>query len=220
MYGINIKDFKGAIIQYTCEACLLGDNFTVEFSDVPKVKPGSCRHFNINFLLVIENNEFKYLSSLTCKNCKYNKMIELFNKNKIDYSGSIFYSCEKCGNGELSIGYLLQKEFIDLDGNEKNNNFQNKFENNIEYNYNKNKKINLIFSYNGQKFNVNVEKNILLPEAFHQLCVEINNKQLENLDIQDYKKGLISLSQFKTIEELNLNNGDIIDIEIRPYNGW
>ena len=43
---------------------------------------------------------------------------------------------------------------------------------------------------------------------------------MENLDIQDYKKGLISLSQFKTIEELNLNNGDIIDIEIRPYNGW
>ena len=158
MNGINIKDYKSAIIQYTCEDCLLGDNFILEFSDVPRIKPGSCRHFNMNLLLVIENNEFKYLSSLTCKNCKYNKMMELFNKNKIDYSGNIFYSCEKCGNGKLSVGYLLQNEFIDLDGYEQNNNLEKKFENNIEYNCNKNEKINLIFRYNGQKYIVNVEK--------------------------------------------------------------
>ena len=210
MNGINIKDFKGTIIQYTCEECLIGDNFTVEFSDVPKVKSGSCIHFNINFLLVIENNEYKYLSSLTCKNCKYNKIIELFNKNNIDYSGSIFYSCEKCKSGKISIGYLLQNEFFDLDSNEQTN-FENK---------NYKEKINLIFCYDGQKYSVNVEKDILIPEAFHQLCVENHNKNLENLDIQDYKKGLVNLSQFKTIEELGLNNGDIIDIEIRPYNGW
>ena len=215
MNGINIKDFKGALIQYTCDDCLFGDNFIVEFSEIPKVKPGSCLHFNINFLLVIENNEFnKYLASLTCKNCKYNKMLDLFNKNKIDYIGTIFYTCEKCQNGKISIGYLLQNEFIDLDNTEQNN-----FENN-NYNKNKNKYINLIFSCEGKKYNVNVEKNILIPEAFHQLCVEINNKHLEDLDIQDYKKGSVNLSQFKTIEELGLNNGDIIDIEIRPYNGW
>ena len=216
MYGRNINDFKGAIIQYTCEDCLLGDNFNVEFTDVPKVKPGSCQHFNINFLLVIENNEFKYLSSLTCKNCQYNKIIELFNKNNIKDSGTIFYSCEKCGNGKITVGYLSQDELFDLDNNEQNNNLENDFQNNN----NKNKKINLIFSYGGQKYNVNVETNILIPEAFHQLCVEINSKNLENLDIQDYKKGQLILSQYKTIEELNLNDGDIIDIEERIYNGW
>ena len=210
MNGINIKDFKGTIIQYTCEECLIGDNFTVEFSDVPKVKSGSCIHFNINFLLVIENNEYKYLSSLTCKNCKYNKIIELFNKNNIDYNGSIFYSCEKCKSGKISIGYLLQNEFFDLDSNEQTN-FENK---------NYKEKINLIFCYDGQKYSVNVEKDILIPEAFYQLCVENHNKNLENLDIQDYKKGDESLSQFSTIEELNLASGDKIKIEVRGYSGW
>ena len=216
MNRINVQDYKGAIIQYTCEDCLLSENFTVEFSDVPKVKPGTCHHFNINFLLVIEKYEIKYLLSFTCKSCNHNEMIELFNKNTTEEMGSITYSCPVCGKGNMTAGFLLENELIDLDENEgKKNNPDNNNNND-----NQNMQIELIFSHAGNHYNVKVSKNILIPEAFYQLCQEHNYENLENLDIKNYKKGNEILSQFSTIEELNLRNGDVIDIEIRGNIGW
>ena len=211
MKKMNLKNYKGALIQYNCEACLISDAFSMEFSDVAKVKPGSCQHFNINFLLITERNEIKYSLSFTCKHCKFNKIIELFNKNTYESAGNIIYSCEKCKNGKMNVGYLLENELIDLD--DKEDNIIDKF-NKIE------KKINLIFCYNGKEYKVNIETNILIPEALHQLCVNINNDELENLDIQYYKKEGKILSQFKTIQELNLKNEDKITIEIRKNMGW
>ena len=213
MLRINVKDYKGALIQYTCEECLVSENFIVEFSDVPKVKPGGCVHFNINFLLVIEKYEIKYLLSFTCKNdnCQHNEMIELFNKNTTEEFGTIIYKCPKCGKGHMTAGFLLQKELIDLDENEEHvENIDN----------DENKKIKLIFSYDGKQYNVNVNKDILIPEAFHQLCEELNLKDLENLDIRNYLKGNEPLSQYSSIEELELKDGDIITIEVRGNIGW
>ena len=215
MNKINIKDYKGAIIQYTCEDCLLSENFTVEFSDVPKVKPGTCHHFNINFLLVIENYEIKYLLSFTCKICNHNEIKELFNKNTREEMGSITYSCSNCGKGNMTAGFLLEKELIELDENEVKKMNPNNNNNNSQ-----NIPIELFFIYNGNRYNVKVNKNILIPEAFYQLCKEQKNETLDNLDIKNYKKGNTILSQFSTIEELNLKNGDAIDIEIRGNIGW
>ena len=213
MNAINVKDYKGAIIQYTCEDCLLSENFLVEFSDVPKVKPGTCHHFNINFLLVIEKYEFKYLISFTCKLCNHNEMKELFNKNTKEEVGSITYSCPNCGKGNMTAGFLLQNELIELDENEGN-------KNNPNNNDNQNMQIELIFCHQGNKYKVKVNNNILIPEAFYQLCKENNYTDLENLDIKNYKKGNEILSQYSTIEELNLRNGDIINIEVRGNIGW
>ena len=210
MQRINVRNFKGAIIQYLCEECNMSDDFFVEFSDIPKIKPGGCSHYKINFLLVNENIEIKYLLSITCNKCKHNQMKELFNKDTKDMQGSFIYDCPKCKNGKLTAGFLLSNENIEFD-NEGGN---------INKDIDKNKMINLIFKYEGQNYNVSIETNKLIPEAFYEMCEKTNNKELENLDIQNYKKGDDILSQFKSIEELHLKNGDVIDIQIRANVGW
>ena len=209
---MNLKDYKNSIIQYKCDDCLIVDTFSVEFSEVAKVKPGSCKHFNINFLLMTERKEIKCSSSFTCKNCKFNKIIELFNKTVNKKTGNIIYSCQNCKNGKMNVGFLLGTELIDL--------YDKEFDEKYGHLNNKDKRINLIFSYNDKEYNINVEPNILIPEALYQLCLNNKNNDLENLDIQYYKKEGKILSQFKTIEELNLKNRDKITIEIRNNPGW
>ena len=135
-------------------------------------------------------------------------MKDLFNKDTKDMQGSFVYNCPKCKNGNLKAGFLLSNENIDLDNEGGNINQDN------------NNKINLIFKYEGQNYNVSIETNKLIPEAFYKMCEKSNNKELENLDIQNYKKGDDILSQFKSIEELHLQNGDVIDIQIRANVGW
>ena len=205
-----IRNYRGANIQYTCEDCTISDNFYVEFSDVPKVKPGGCDHFNINFLLVIERNDMKYLLSFTCKNCKENKIIELFNKNTNNVDGNIFYSCSKCGQGTMTAGFLLGDNLFDNDDED-----QEKENNKIQT-----MQLTLTFHLKDNNYNVNADINISLPEAFRKACEINNRKDLENLDIHYYKKGNNILSQFKSIKELNLNNGDIIEIIERVNCSW
>ena len=80
--------------------------------------------------------------------------------------------------------------------------------------------INLIFRFNNRQYSVSSEINKSIPEVYYKLCQETKEKELEDLDILKYKKGDDELSQFKSLEELNLKNGDVIDIEIREYSGW
>ncbi len=209
MINNNLSKYKGANIQYTCEDCVIGENFYVEFSDVPKVKPGSCEHYNINFLLVTEQNGFKYLISITCKNCKKNKIIELFNNNIKTEDGGANYICSICKKGQLTFGYLFGENLIDYEEGQEEENKDNE-----------KKMIHLIFSHEGKKYNVNADVNFFISEAFHKSCEDNNRKDLENLDIQYYKKEGQILSQYKSIGELNLNNGDIISIELRENSGW
>ena len=137
-------------------------------------------------------------------------MKELFNKDIKDIQGSFVYKCPICKNGSLTAGFLLSNESMDFDNEGGNINQDN----------NNNNKINIIFKYEGQNYNVSTEINKLIPEAFYEMCEKTNNKELENLDIQNYKKGNDILSQFKSIEELHLQNGDVIDIQIRANVGW
>ena len=144
---INNQKYKVAIIEYICSECLLGGNITIEFSKVSQVKPGNCGHFNINFLFISEMNSMKLSISFKCKLCDTNNIIELFNQRIVDNNGSISYKCPECGGGNLTIGYLLSQEKIDLDDignfkipkiidndnkNNKNNNINNNI-NNIKY---------------------------------------------------------------------------------------
>ena len=211
MQKINVRNFKGAIIQCLCDECHMSDDFFVEFSDFAKIKSGGCSHYKINFLLINENKEIKYLLSITCNKCKSNQMKELLNKDIKDMQGNFVYNCPICKNGNLTAGFLLSNENVDFDNEGGNINQDDD---------NNNKKINLIFKYEGQNYNVSIETNKLIPEAFYEMCEKTNNKELENLDIQNYKKEDVILSQFKSIEELNLQNGDIIDIQIRGNIGW
>ena len=203
----NIKNYKGALINYFCNDCQSSDDFFVEFSDVPKVKPGGCVHFNINFIYAIEKYDIKYLLSFTCKKYKESCMKELFNKNTKNIDGNIKYKCSKCGQGDIIAGFYFSNEMIDLDNPKSiNQEFQNC--------------INLIFRYNNKQYSVSSEIIKSIPEVYYKLCQERKEKELEDLDILRYKKGDDELSQFKSLEELNLKSGDVIDIEIRPYSGW
>ena len=191
MNNKNINKFKGAIIQFTCEDCLFGDNFTISFSHNPKPKSSECHHYIFKFFL---NNEieFKYILSLKCKKCNENKEIELLDRNINDTFRSITYICPKCQEGKVTSGFLLDNESIG--------------------------KVDLIFCYEGKEYNVCVDGNIYLPEAFSQLYKKY--KEFKDLDIQCYKKGEEELSQFASIEELNLKNGDIINIVQRKDWQW
>ena len=207
MNNINIKSFKGANINYSCNDCMIGNNFCVDFSEIPRIKQSECKHYDINFLLVIEKNDMKYLLSLKCKQCKINCLKELFNKNLKTIDGNVKYICSNCKKGEIKAGFCLTNEII-YSNNQKsmNKDYQNC--------------INLIFRYNNQVYDVTTETNKSIPEVYYKLCKETKNKELEDLDILHYRKENENLSQYKIIEELNLKNGDVIDIEIRQYNGY
>ena len=183
MNNLNIKNFKGAIIQYTCEDCLFGDNFTISFSHNPKPKSTECQHYIINFFLNNENR-YKYILSLKCKKCNKNKEIELLDNNINETFKTITYICPNCLMGRFTSGFLLDNDSVG--------------------------KIDLIFCYKGKEYNVYVDTNIYIPEAFSQLYQKYN--EFRNLDIKYYKKGEEELSEFVSIEDLNLKNGEIINI--------
>ena len=207
---IRVRDYKGVVIEYSCESCYAAENFNVNFSEIPKVRGGKCEHLNINFLLSIDKYNIKYKISFTCTNvsCKYNKMIELFNNNINDICGNIEYSCEKCGNGKIFVGFLLTDNLNILEENEDNQ-FLPINPNNI---------ITLNFIYKGKEYIVQTDKDFSIPEAFCGLCE--TNQDLKNLDIQSYKKGNEELSQFMSIKELGLKDNDKIEIQERPNSGW
>ena len=64
----EVSDYKAALIEYSCDSCYCSENFEVLFSNIPRVRGGKCEHLNLNFLLSINLNEYKYLVSFTCKN--------------------------------------------------------------------------------------------------------------------------------------------------------
>ena len=225
MNSINIynnQKYKGAIIEYTCSDCSFSENFFMEFSGVSKVKPGNCEHFDMNFLLSSEKNSMNLMISFNCRICSKNEMRELFNSKTKNNCGSLTYKCITCGSGNITIGYLFQNEKIEFDDQPPQKlNFFNKNSNDINNNSNNNKNINLIFVYKNKEYKVNnVDREIFLPEAFHKLIEGSKYKELENLDIKSFLNKGKNLSKYKSIQQLNLKNGDKIEIEIRPYQGW
>jgi len=204
-------NYKGAIIEYTCSECCLANNFFIELNGISKVKPGNCEHFDMNFLLSSERSSMKLIISFNCKICQKNKMIELFNSNTKQNSGSITYKCIGCGNGNLSAGYLFQNEEI--------TNFNSPPQKIMLQNFiNKNEDINLIFVHKNKEYKIQIDPELSIPETFHKLLEK--NKELENLNNIRYLKNGNPLSQYKSIKELNLKNGDKIDIESKSNQGW
>ena len=225
MNSINIynnQKYKGAIIEYTCSDCSFSENFFMEFSGVSKVKPGNCEHFDMNFLLSSEKNSMNLMISFNCRICSKNEMKELFNSKTKNNCGSLTYKCITCGSGNITIGYLFQNEEINLDplpnNTQQNNQFFNIGQNKKKIQQNIPKKISLIFVYNNKEYKINAEEEWFLPEAFNKLF-ETHN-ELKNLDIKCYKKDDTELSQFRTIQKLNLKDGDKISIELKPELGW
>ena len=197
---INVKDFKGAIIQYTCEDCLISQNFNVHFSNIQKIESGYCSHFDINMLLINDRKEIKYSFSFKCKNCGENKIIELFNTKTNDISETKTYSCPNCKQGNMTFGFLLENDLIDLEEEDDN--------------------IKLVFCVKNINYNVYVEPECFIPEAFSRLCQGNNNSELKGLNVRAYMKDGNELDKYSSIKDLNLNYGDKIIVEIRGNCGW
>ena len=196
---INVKDFKGAIIQYTCEDCLISQNFNVYFSNIQKIESGKCSHFDINMLLINDRKEIKYSFSFRCKNCGENKIIELFNTKTNDISETKTYSCQNCKQGNMTFGFLLENDLIDLEEDEN---------------------IKLVFCIKDINYNVYVEPKCFIPEAFSILCKGNNNDELKGLNVRAYIKDGNELDKYTSIKDLNLNYGDKIIVELRGNCGW
>ena len=54
---MDVQNYKCAIVQYTCEECLIGDNFTFIFDfnkgDYYKTEEGLCEHLTLSFNLIL-----------------------------------------------------------------------------------------------------------------------------------------------------------------------
>ena len=61
-----------------------------------------------------------------------------------------------------------------------------------------------------------------IPAAFHELCLDKNNKKLVDLDIKNYfKKGNQNpLPKYKSIKALNLKDKDTITFELMIKRSW
>lgn len=229
MNRININSqqkYKYALIQFTCSECNLGDNFFIEFDGISKAKPGNCEHFDIKFLFSSEKNSMRFVSSFNCKFCQKNDMIPIFNEKSKDSSGSITHKCTGCKRGNVTIGYLFTNEQFNIDYLTLESNIPNKSSNNKEKEkkeQNKIKieeKINLIFIHEGKEYKIKVSKDMTIPLAFRKLSDDNKNKHLIDLDIKHFQKNENNLNQFKTIKQLNLNDGDKITLFLRAKQGW
>ena len=219
MNKINNPKYKGALIQYICSKCNYGSDTFIEFNNIAKVKQANCEHFDIKFLFSSEKYTMKLTCSFNCKFCKKNNMIELFNEKTMNESGSINYKCNSCNNGNIAIQYLFLTEEINLNDNppvQPNIHKKQPIINKIV----EEKKIILIFEHGGKKYEIKISEKSTIPAAFHELCLDKNNKHLENLNIRNYLNNGNPLSKFKSIKDLKLKDKDIITLELRQNQGW
>jgi len=226
---INSPKYKGSLIQFFCTECNNGGESFIEFNNIPKVKPGNCNcnHFDIKFLFSTEKNSMKLTCSFNCKLCKNNDMLELFNEKTKNESGFINYKCKFCKNGSLAVEYLFLAEEINLnDMPPMQPNIPSQNNPNIIKTEQKKiveeKKITLIFEHDGKKYEIKIPEKTTIPGAFHELCLDKNNKKLVDLEIKNYyKKGSQNpLTKYKSIKDLNLKDKDIITFELMNKRGW
>ena len=116
---IDLKEYKGALIQYACTDCKMCDEFFENFQNqISRIKSGVCSHFIIKFIYNYEGGKFKYILSFNCSKCGENKIFNLFDENSTDTYSYKEYKCEKCNEGTINISFLLRKDKIKDDDND------------------------------------------------------------------------------------------------------
>ena len=125
---MNVSQYKCAIIQYACEDCLIGNNYTIKFNFEKgqefQIKKGVCHHFKINFNSSINHDKCFFLFvTFQCKNCEHEQNEKVIDDSNKEEMKTLNYKCKKCGRGDLCIGVLFDK--VDFNLNNSNNESQN-----------------------------------------------------------------------------------------------
>ena len=164
---MNVQDYKCAIVQYACDDCMIGDNFTFIFDfnkgDYYKTEEGLCSHLTLTFNLSLSNSLFNCFVIIKCKDCKNEENKTIIDNNCADMMNSVHYKC-KCGKGDLNIGVLLESEILDLGQNGEEEDVQNiekqsQINNNYNNNSNEIEPLNNTNQMNNIKLNDNNQNN-------------------------------------------------------------
>ena len=108
---IDLKEYKGALIQYTCEECVVNEKFFEVFDNqTSRIKSGCCSHFNVTFIYNYEEEKLKYKISYNCNNCNQKEMFNLFDENSTEDTSYKEIKCKKCNEGSMYILLLLSKD--------------------------------------------------------------------------------------------------------------
>ena len=123
---MNVSDYKCVIIQYTCDDCMIGNNFILVFNfnknNDYKTEKGLCSHLDLTFHSRFDKGLFNCFIDFECKNCNEKATKTLVDDKTNDMMVNLNYKC-KCGNGNINIGILFEHEIIDLpQNNEEANN--------------------------------------------------------------------------------------------------
>ena len=217
---IDLKEYKGVLIQYTCEECQVYDqSFEVFDNQNSRIKSGDCFHFNLKFIYKYQGGNFKYIVSFNCSNCDQKDIFILFDENSNEIVSNKEIKCKNCNKGSMYILLLLSKDNPNEEMQDNNNREQKSVED-IEESKDNNapkkkifitpQEINLIFKdFKGNSYSLYISSNELLSKAIRIL---INKYKIDVETISEFFFGEKKLDVKKTLIENNLQNDSIIII--------
>lgn len=114
--------FSSILLQYGCDDCMIGNNYSVnvnynngEFHDS---KEGFCDHFDFIVYWHFYKNSFEFLVEFICKKCGKKDNIIINNKEFTENAANHRHLCQ-CGQGDLNIRILLlEDDFKSFDKNQ------------------------------------------------------------------------------------------------------
>jgi hypothetical protein len=177
---MDVSQYKCAIIQYSCESCLIGNNFTIIFNfnkdkDV-QARDGICNHMELTFNSSLENRCLNLSIAFLCKNCEHFETRTVIDGNTEDMLVNLNYKCTECKNGDINIGVLFENEVFDLqNGNEENSNQQNQLEKK-----NSDEKISLFDNNNDNEKNEKNSENNINNNSNNNNINNNNNNNINN----------------------------------------
>lgn len=191
--NIDLKEYKGAIIDYSCEECQISEEFFEVFkNEISRIKSRGCSHFNLKFIYNYDRGKFKYILSFNCNKCDFKKMLNLFDENSTESSSNIEIKCEKCNEGSMYILLLLSKDYENEEikdvNNQEHKNYENDFirDSNNQININYSTKNNQQLIGGGQfapqediNNNDQKEKIFITPDEINLIFKDINGNKYE-----------------------------------------
>lgn len=114
--------FSSFLIQYGCDDCMIGNNYSInvnynngEFHDS---KRGFCDHFDFIIYSHFYKNSFEFLVEFICNKCGKKDNIIINNKEFTENAANHRHLCQ-CGQGDLNIKILLlEDDFKSFDKNQ------------------------------------------------------------------------------------------------------
>ena len=220
---IDINKYKGAIIQYMCQDCKKCEEFFEELTNkISRIKSGNCSHFTLKFIYNnLGRGNFKYIVSFNCKNCKDNKIINLFDENSMNNTSYINYKCEKCRKGPINVELLLIEQMVNDEGSFEDKNIIKNNKNNINLsdtnnkinndNMFRNQQVNWIQQNNYNNINnqqINNDNNMFNNNMMFNNMM-INNNAMFNMQFNNMNKNIYANNMLFLNRNNNNNNNQI-----------